>query len=187
MTYIFWIAWWNLHEILKEKLIKNCMLLFLHYISAIWKHKISLLVGQWVRNQSRRPRTSQAVVLKLIFWNKQIERKMLKQTHSHVVPILVKVDGTSFQVFWISKLWKEKTKNQLIITTKFKYDSIAKFVLVQKWQLFCHQLLPWQRYLMIVQAYFWASNAYILKTNLVTPNFFHISFFVIWKWNYMII
>ena len=25
---------------------------------------------------------------------------------------------------------------------------------------------------MIVQAYFWASNAYILKTNLVTPIFF---------------
>ena len=70
---------------------------------------------------------------------------------------------------------------------KFVYDSIAKFVLVQKRQLFCHQLLPWQRYLMIVQTYFWASNAYILKTNLVTPNFFHISFFVIWKWNYMII
>ena len=40
---------------------------------------------------------------------------------------------------------------------------------------------------MIVQAYFWASNAYISKTNPVTPNFFHISFFVIWKRNYMII
>ena len=39
---------------------------------------------------------------------------------------------------------------------------------------------------MIVQAYFWASNAYILKTNLVTLNFFYFSFFVIWKWNYMI-
>ena len=26
-----------------------------------------------------------------------------------------------------------------------------------------------------------------LKTNLVTPNFLHVSFFVIWKWNYMII
>ena len=71
--------------------------------------------------------------------------------------------------------------------TKFVYGSIAKFVLVQKQQLFCHQLLPWQWYLMIIQSYFWASNAYILKTNLVTPNFFHISFFVIWKWNYMII
>ena len=66
------------------------------------------------------------------------------------------------------------------------YDSIAKFVLVQKQQLFCQQLLPWQRYLMIVQTYFWASSAYILKTNLVTPNFFHFSFFFIWKWNYMI-
>ena len=99
----------------------------------------------------------------------------------------LKVDGTSFQVFWICKLWKERSKNQLNIITKFVYDSIAKFVLVQKWQLFCHHLLPWQRYLMIVQTYFWASNAYILKTNLVTPNFFHISFFVIWKWNYMII
>ena len=71
--------------------------------------------------------------------------------------------------------------------TKFVYDSIAKLVLVQKRQLFCHQLLPWQRYLMIVQTYFWASKAHILITNLVTPNFFHISFFVIWKWNYMII
>ena len=42
---------------------------------------------------------------------------------------------------------------------------------------------------MIVQTYFWASNAYmyILKTNLVTPNYFHISFIVIWKWNCMII
>ena len=39
---------------------------------------------------------------------------------------------------------------------------------------------------MIVQTYFWAW-AHILKTNLVTPNFFHISFFVIWKRNYMII
>ena len=101
--------------------------------------------------------------------------------------ILIKVDGTSFQVFWICKLWKERTKNQLNIITKFVYGSIAKFVLVQKQQLFCHQLLPWQRYLMIVQTYFWASNAYILKTNLVTPNFFHISFFVIWKWSYKII
>ena len=98
-----------------------------------------------------------------------------------------KVDGTSFQVFWICKLWKERSKNQLNIITKFVYDSIAKFALVQKWQLFCHHLLPWQRYLMIVQTYFSASNAYILKTNLVTPNFFHISFLVIWKWNYMII
>ena len=92
-----------------------------------------------------------------------------------------------FRFFWICKLWKKRTKNQLNIITKFVYDSIAKFVLVQKRQLFCHQLLPWQRYLMIVQTYFWASNAYILKTNLVTPNFFHICFFVIWKWNYMII
>ena len=100
---------------------------------------------------------------------------------------LVKVHGTSFQVFWMCKLWKDISKNQLNIITKFVYDSIAKFVLVQNWQLFCHHLLPWQRYLMIVQTYFWASNAYILKTNLVTPNFFHISFFVIWKWNYMII
>ena len=99
----------------------------------------------------------------------------------------IKVDGTSFQVFWICKLWKERTKNQPNTTTKFVYDSIAKFVLDQKRQLFRHQLLPWQRYLMIFQTYFWASNAYILKTNLVTPNFFHISFFVIWKWNYMII
>ena len=98
-----------------------------------------------------------------------------------------KVDGISFRLFWICKLWKERTKNQLNIITKFVFDSIAKFVLVQKRQLFCHHLLPWQRYLMIVQTYFWASNAYILKTNLVTPNFFHISFFVIWKWNYMII
>ena len=98
-----------------------------------------------------------------------------------------KVDGTSFQVFWICKLWKERTKSQLNVITKFVYDSIAKLVLVQKRQLFCHQLLPWQRYLMIVQTYFWASKAHILKTNLVTPNFFHISFFVIWKWNYMII
>ena len=98
-----------------------------------------------------------------------------------------KVDGTSFQVFWICKLWKERTKNQLNVITKFVYDSIAKLVLVQKRQLFCHQLLPWQRHLMIVQTYFWASKAHILKTNLVTPNFFHISFFVIWKWNYMII
>ena len=99
----------------------------------------------------------------------------------------LKVDGTSFQVFWICKLWKERTQNQPNIITKFVYDSIAKFVLVPKRQLFCHQLLPWQRYLMIVQTYFWASNAYILKTNLMTPNFFHISFFVIWKWNHMII
>ena len=99
----------------------------------------------------------------------------------------LKVDGTSFQVFWLCKLWKEITKHQSNVITKFGYDSIARFVLVWKWQLFCHQLLPWQRYLMIFQTYFWASNAYILKTNLVTPNFFHISFFVIWKWNYMII
>ena len=99
----------------------------------------------------------------------------------------IKVDGTSFQVFWICKLWKERTKSQLNVITKLVYDSIAKLVLVQKRQLFCHQLLPWQRYLMIVQTYFWASKAHILKTNLVTPNFFHISFFVIWKWNYMII
>ena len=99
----------------------------------------------------------------------------------------LKVDGTSFQVFWICKLWKERTKSQLKVITKFVYDSIAKLVLVWKRQLFCHQLLPWQRYLMIVQTYFWASKAHILKTNLVTPNFFHISFFVIWKWNYMII
>ena len=84
----------------------------------------------------------------------------------------LKVDGTSFQVFWICRLWKERSKNQLNIITKFVYDSIAKFVLIQKWQLFCHHLSPWQRYLMIVQTYFWASNAYILKTNLVTPNFF---------------
>ena len=100
-----------------------------------------------------------------------------------------KVDGTSFQVFWICKLWKERTKNQPNITTKFVYDSIAKLVCVQKRQLFCHQLLPWQWYLMIVQTYFWASNAYmyILKTNLVIPNYFHISFIVIWKWNCMII
>ena len=99
----------------------------------------------------------------------------------------VKVDGTSFQVFWICKLWKERTKSQLNVITKFVYESIAKLVLVQKRQLFCHQLLPWQRYLMIVQTYFWASKAHILKTNLVTPNFFHMSFFVIWKWNYTII
>ena len=100
----------------------------------------------------------------------------------------VKVDSTSFQVFWICKLWKERTKNQPNITTKFVYDTIAKFVLVQKRQLFCHQLLPWQRYLMIVQTYFWASKAHILKTNLVTPNFFFpISFFVTWNWNYVII
>ena len=98
-----------------------------------------------------------------------------------------KVDGISFRLFWICKLWKERTKNQLNIITKFVFDSIAKFVLVQKRQLFCHHLLPWQRYLMIVQTYFWASKAHILKTNLVTPNFFHICFFVIWKWNYMII
>ena len=100
---------------------------------------------------------------------------------------LVKVDGTSFQVFWICKLSKNRTQNQPNIITKFVYGSIAKFVLIQKRQLFCDQLLPWQQYLMIVQTYFWASNAYILKTNLVTANFFHISFFVIWKWNYMII
>ena len=98
-----------------------------------------------------------------------------------------KVDGTSFQVFWICKLWKERKKSQLNVIRKFVYDSIAKLVLVQKRQLFCHQLLPWQQHLMIVQTYFWASKAHILKTNLVTPNFFHISFFVIWKWNYMII
>ena len=84
----------------------------------------------------------------------------------------LKVDGTSFQVFWICKLWKERTKSQLNVITKFVYDSIAKLVLVQKQQLFCHQLLPWQRYLMIVQTYFWASKAHTLKTNLVTPNFF---------------
>ena len=95
----------------------------------------------------------------------------------------IKVDGTSFQVFWICKLWKERTKSQLNVITKFVYDSIVKLVLVQKRQLFCHELLPWQRYSMIVQTYFWASKAHILKTNLVTPNFFHISFFVIWKWN----
>ena len=99
----------------------------------------------------------------------------------------LKVDGTSFQVFWICKLWKERTKSQLNVITKFVNDSIAKLVLVQKRQLFCHQLLPGQRYLMIVQTYFWASKAHILKTNLVTPNFFHISFFVILKWNYMMI
>ena len=99
----------------------------------------------------------------------------------------LKVDGTSFQVFWICKLWKERRKSQLSVITKFVYDSIAKLVLVQKRQLFCHQLLPWQRPLMIVQTYFWASKAHILKTNLVTPNFFHISFFVIWKWNYMFV
>ena len=34
---------------------------------------------------------------------------------------------------------------------------------------------------MIAQTYFWASKAYIFKINLVTPNFLHISFFVIWK------
>ena len=88
--------------------------------------------------------------------------------------IYFKVDGTSFQVFWlpVCKLWMEITKHQSNISTKFVYDSIARFALVQKWQLFCHQLLPWQRYLMIVQTYFWASNTYNLKTNLVTPIFF---------------
>ena len=80
-----------------------------------------------------------------------------------------KVDGSSFQVFWICKLWKERTESQLNVITKFVYDSIAKLVVVQKRQLFCHQLLPWQRYLMIVQTYFWASKAHTLKTNLVTP------------------
>ena len=37
----------------------------------------------------------------------------------------LKVDGTSFQVFWICRLWKERSKNQLNIITKFVYDSIA--------------------------------------------------------------
>ena len=92
-----------------------------------------------------------------------------------------------FRFFEYVNFWKERTKSQLNVITKFVYDSIAKLVLVQKRQVFCHQLLPWQRYLMIVQTYFWASKAHILKTNVVTPNFFHISFFVIWKWNYMII
>ena len=91
-----------------------------------------------------------------------------------------KVDGTSFRLFEYVNFERKEQKNHLNITTKFAFDTIAIFVLVQKRQLFCHQLLPWQRYLMIVQAYFWASNAYILKTNLVTPDFFHISFFVIW-------
>ena len=100
------------------------------------------------------------------------------QVWGNQISLLLKVDSTSFQVFWLCKLWKEQTKSQLNVITKFVYDSIAKLVLVQKRQLFCHQLLPWQRYLMIVQTYFWPSNAYILKTNLVTPNFFHISFFV---------
>ena len=126
---------------------------------------------------------------------KNARRKLLNLVPNAAIFILernligadFKVDGTSFQVFWICKLWKERTKSQLNVITKFVYDSIAKLVLVQKRQLFCHQLLPWQRYLMIVQTYFWASKAHILKTNLVTPNFFHIRFFVIWKWNDMII
>ena len=92
-----------------------------------------------------------------------------------------------FRFFEYVNFERERTKSQLNVITKFVYDSIAKLVLVQTRQLFCHQLLPWQRYLMTVQTYFWALKAHILKTNLVTPIFFHISFFVIWKWNYMII
>ena len=122
-----------------------------------------LLIWNWVKKADRQPLFKHdSITCGVISVVKGYSRKRA----------LLKVDGTSFQVFWICKLWKERTKSQLNVITKFVYDSIAKLVLVQKRQLFCHQLLPWQRYLMIVQTYFWASKAHILKTNLVTPNFF---------------
>ena len=86
----------------------------------------------------------------------QSGNRINKLSRNERIMTFIKVDGTSFQVFWICKLWKERTKSQLKVITKFVYDSITKLVLVQKRQLFCHQLLPWQRYLMIVQTYFWA-------------------------------
>ena len=63
-----------------------------------------------------------------------------------MVPVLRFFEYVNFE--------RKEKKSQLNAITKFAYDSIAKLVLVQKRQLFCNQLLPWQRYLMIVQTYF---------------------------------
>ena len=65
-------------------------------------------------------------------WGVNIETKPLVHWKSKVngccelysASCRLKVDGTSFQVFWICKLWKERTKSQLnVITMRRKHPN----------------------------------------------------------------
>ena len=94
------------------------------------KWNLMLLVHQNTGKENRYGKNFFAVLISTLG---RFDRANKKICHIHF-----KVDGTSFQVFWLCKLWKEITKRQSNM-----YDSIARFVLVQKRQLFCHQLLPW--------------------------------------------
>ena len=83
-----------------------------------------------------------------------MDQEVVYQSNVELILNLLRWTVPVFRFFEYVNFERKEQKVNSTLVTKFVYDSIAKLVLVQKRQLFCHQLLPWQRYLMIVQTYF---------------------------------